>query len=506
MYADYEETIRSVANGKSPNSDVVGMDQLLGFMQTSGSTRGHIKLIPRTEADKASRDLIRRTLYSIQAKAGMHAERTVVVLHKTKIENTPSGLPRGGGTSFAFVDPRFRTLFEKQAVIPFEIHLLDCPHRVILYAILLAALLKREKVESIAANFANQILEMFSILEDHWQTIMDHLRSGPSLFDGLVDRKSLAILQPLVGTGRSDLAEAVATECKAGFTGIIPRLFPNCSAISCVTTGSLKPYAEKLKVLAGDIPLVSGAYVSTEAEIGVNTDPLQRKSVTPLYTLAPRNAVFEFLPVGGDTGEVANTATLDRVRVGGCYEVIVTARTGLFRYRLGDIVRVAGMEQATPVIEFLYRSGAVISLHSERMTERQLQDAFLHANSDCGMGIIEFVFDGDRSMPPSYVCYVEVKKETTASELVNFATALDRSLADENGYYRLKRSEGLLGCVKLLLVENGCFSRYAECMAERGADLSQFKLPHCIVSERHREHLQNACQASYESQAFADGA
>lgn len=46
----------------------------------------------------------------------------------------------------------------------------------------------------------------------------------------------------------------------------------------------------------------------------------------------------------------------DEVEIGQRYEVVITQISGLYRYRMGDIIRVIGFEgNKVPFIEFQYR-------------------------------------------------------------------------------------------------------------------------------------------------------
>ena len=70
------------------------------------------------------------------------------------------------------------------------------------------------------------------------------------------------------------------------------------------------------------------------------------------YVLVPRAMFFEFIPIELADSEIVFA---DQVEVGKSYEVIITTVSGLYRYRLGDVVKVVGFYNSTPLIEFLYR-------------------------------------------------------------------------------------------------------------------------------------------------------
>ena len=46
---------------------------------------------------------------------------------------------------------------------------------------------------------------------------------------------------------------------------------------------------------------------------------------------------------------------IDEVEIGQSYEVVLTTRGGLYRYRNGDVVEVVGFHEKCPVIQFKYR-------------------------------------------------------------------------------------------------------------------------------------------------------
>ena len=55
------------------------------------------------------------------------------------------------------------------------------------------------------------------------------------------------------------------------------------------------------------------------------------------------------------TEENPDTQFVDEVEVGKRYEVALTTNSGLYRYRMGDVVEVVGFHERCPVIAFKYR-------------------------------------------------------------------------------------------------------------------------------------------------------
>ena len=65
----------------------------------------------------------------------------------------------------------------------------------------------------------------------------------------------------------------------------------------------------------------------------------------------------------------------EEVAVGGLYELVVTTLSGLYRYRIGDVVRVVRFHSSCPVIEFRYRQGQILNMRSEKTTETMMYEA-----------------------------------------------------------------------------------------------------------------------------------
>lgn len=122
--------------------------------------------------------------------------------------------------------------------------------------------------------------------------------------------------------------------------GLIPKLWPNAKYVYSILTGSMQPYHKKLQHFAGDLPLVSADYGSTESWIGVNIDPSAApENVT--FAVIPTFSYYEFIPLhrynredschtlATDNGyKEEEPVPLSRVEAGQQYEIVLTTFTG----------------------------------------------------------------------------------------------------------------------------------------------------------------------------------
>ena len=112
------------------------------------------------------------------------------------------------------------------------------------------------------------------------------------------------------------------------------------------------------------MPIYSPLYAATEGLLGVNLDPSRGD-----YLLPPKAMFYEVIPVRSQASEskegssiaeaskegVIETKLLNELQEGNEYEVVVTTRCGLCRYRVGDVVKVTGFRGEAPLVEVLYR-------------------------------------------------------------------------------------------------------------------------------------------------------
>lgn len=196
---------------------------------------------------------------------------------------------------------------------------------------------------------------------------MHHVRIwilNPQVTDESVKDAVLKILKP-----DPKLAEFIETECsKESWQGIITRLWPNTKYIDVIVTGTMSQYIPTLDYYSNGLPLVCTMYASSECYFGINLNPLCKPSEVS-YTLIPNLAYFEFLPVHRSncaTNPISMPKSLSEkeqqelvdlvdVKLGQEYELVVTTYSGLYRYRVGDVLRVAGFKNKAPLFNFMCR-------------------------------------------------------------------------------------------------------------------------------------------------------
>ncbi|KAJ8556236.1 hypothetical protein K7X08_022994 [Anisodus acutangulus] len=108
----------------------------------------------------------------------------------------------------------------------------------------------------------------------------------------------------------------------------------------------MSQYIATLDYYNNNFPLVSPMYTSSECPFGINLNPL-----------------FD-------------------VKIGQEYKVIVTTYAGLYRYRVGDVLRVSGYRNKAPQFNFIHLENVILSIDTNKTDEFEVQNAVKNATSN----------------------------------------------------------------------------------------------------------------------------
>ncbi|XP_075702092.1 GH3 domain-containing protein isoform X2 [Rhinoderma darwinii] len=235
----------------------------------------------------------------------------------------------------------------------------------ILYTQLLFSL-RDPDLRILEANFFWLIRHVFSILEDCWESLVTDIQKGRLSSELKVSLETRKQIEDVLVPDATRAAE-LRSQFQEGFHGIAKKVWPKLQVILAVESGGSDLDRQILKdgVCQG-IPVYSPIYCAAEGLFGVNLWPMDD---VPQYVLCPQSVFFEFIPV--DISELERPATLciQDVTADKAYELIITNRDGLYRYRLGDVVQVTGFNNQSPIVKFLYRKSQTLNVRGEHISE-----------------------------------------------------------------------------------------------------------------------------------------
>ena len=138
-------------------------------------------------------------------------------------------------------------------------------------------------------------------------------------------------------------------------------IWPKLKLISCWDSSHSREQAEFLRQRFPGVMVQGKGLLATEAPM---TIPLiAAKGFVPLLN----EVFFEF---EHDSGQIYK---LHEIKQGEEYTLIISQKGGLYRYRIGDRIRVSHFYQKTPCLEFLGRDRSISDLVGEKLSETFVQ-------------------------------------------------------------------------------------------------------------------------------------
>ncbi|KAF8109406.1 hypothetical protein N665_0096s0019 [Sinapis alba] len=514
-YEDYRSYIDRIADGESSN--LICDRPISLFLASTGTSGGFPKLIPLTAEDMEQRILFASLYAPLVFKhiGGLTEGKSLMFYFVTRESETASGLI-----------VRFMLTCVLKSVNPTNIFLWDrvqiSPHEIstcvdtaqAMYCQLLCGLVQRENVARLGAPFASSFLKVINFLEDHWSELCSNIRTG-RVSDWITNTQCVSGVAKFLTAPNPDLASLIEQECsKTSWEGIVRRLWPKAKCIEAVVTGSMVQYIPLLEFYGGGLPLISSWYGSSECFIGINVNPLS-KPCDVSYTIVPSMAYFEFLEVEKDHQETDHNPTnnpvvvdLADVKIGHDYELIITTFSGLYRYRLGDVLRVTGFYNNAPQFYFVGRQKVVLSIDIDKTYEEDLHKAVTNAThllEPHDLMLIDFTSRVDSSsFPGHYVIYWELgrklkdaKVEPQRDVLEECCFTIEKSL--NSVYRKLRKNDGTIGPLEIKVVRRGAFDELMTLFLSRGSSVSQYKTPRSVSSEEAFKILEEAVVSEFLS-------
>lgn len=250
-------------------------------------------------------------------------------------------------------------------------------------------------------------------------------------------------------------------------------VWSNLSLLSCWKGGPLSFYLDRLPHHYGSLPVRDFGYMASE---GRGTIPLHHAGAGG--PLAVSCHFFEFVEENDMDSPNPKFLTVDQLEIGGRYYIHFTTAAGLYRYNIHDLVEVVGMEESTPVIQFVQKGLGISSITGEKLTEEQVQVALRYAVRQTNLTDLEhFTFAVHMGYPPNYVCFVEMKRDVPSSVADEFLRVFEQSLQLQNIEYKDKRTSHRLGAPTLAFLPPGTFTKLRQVRVAQGAPEAQVKIP-----------------------------
>lgn len=438
-YSDYEDAIRRMYAGKT---NVLTAYPVYCFVITSGSV-GKPKRIPLTrEGLRPFERIYGNVMNQIGGRSGKHIHLSVFPID-----------PNGRGREMMLSSAAYQYICEKKLLDPEcyvggKEYLFSKETENSVYIKLWCAL-GEENLLSIQSIFLYDVLLFFAYLREHGMEMLEAMETGiiPSEIRLAKERKKqlLTVFRP-----SKERIQFLKQEFRHGWEAIAPRIWKQLRMISGIGGSFFCSREKLLRQYTGSVSWQYFLYGSSEC-LTAYAEGLEN----PYYTLMPESGFYEFLDQ--DTGKVY---TMQEVKENQQYELLITNRSGLYRYRQGDLVRIKGFRHGVPVLEILGRIHQVLNVAGEKMSASLLEAAVLRFSEEQGMICNDYaVAVRDSGFPMGYLIYIEPEKGPMRESVNEMCHTFDRVLREVNSDYDDLRNLEKLAMPQVICLRKGELER-----------------------------------------------
>jgi hypothetical protein len=434
------------------------------FAMTSGTT-GEPKRIPVTDL------LLKRYregwhvwgVNALDDHIDAFGARLLQIASRMDEETTPSGIPAGamsGLTAHAQ-----RRLVRRLYVMPPDAARAATTADKYYLACRLG--LQHNRIMPLTAN-PSTLLGLARAMDDRKEALLRDLADGtlcPDLALDPADRRRIAAgLRPM-------RRRAARLEDAIRRTGhLFPKEAWELPLIGTWKGGTLGLYLREIPAYWGDAPVRDIGLLASEGRFSV---PLATNGSAGVLEVA--GTFYEFVPEEEISRPNPTALLAHEVEEGRRYYIILTTPSGLFRYNIGDVVRVVGRVGQAPVIEFLNKGQHTSNLTGEKLTEHQVTTAVNATVAALGLTVRNYAVCPTWEAIPYYSLLVE-EGDVPAGLAPALATAVDAALQGLNIEYETKRASCRLAPLRVKMLPRGTWDRYdqAAVQARRGR-VEQYK-------------------------------
>ncbi len=326
------------------------------------------------------------------------------------------------------------------------------------------------------ATFVSYLLEIMRYIEDNKAKLINDIRTGTidaSIEMPEASRASLLKKLKPMPERADELQKIFDTKSDVP---LMKRIWPKMQFIICVGGAGFSIYTQKLKerYCGNDMDFV---FLGLSASEGMFSVPYELNNTDAVFV--PDSVFMEFIPAdeGADTDKCY---LLHELEVGKKYEIVVTTRGGLFRYKMKDTVLITGRFNDTPTMEFVNRSGFAVSMFGEKTSDLALQSTVVNAAKEIGIDVYDYaVYPDADAVPAKYVMLLELRGYD-GSQNEQIRAELQKQLGIANPSMAAKFKDGICGPLELKILQPETFLLYRDLMIMKGTAAAQLKPVHVL--------------------------
>ena len=218
---------------------------------------------------------------------------------------------------------------------------------------------------------------------------------------------------------------------------------------------SFRPYKNQYNQIFSSNPIhYYEIYNASEGFFAIQ----DRNDSDDLLLMLDYGIFYEFIPVGENQDSIID---IQDVKLFVEYELVITTNGGLWRYRIGDVVRFTSLYPFR--IQITGRTKHFINAFGEEVVIENTDRAIEEASVQTGVKIVDY------TVAPIYMCnnnsrgshqwLIEFKDAPT--NLITFGKMLDKKLRELNSDYDAKRHKNItMTSPKISVAQKGLFDKW----------------------------------------------
>ena len=257
---------------------------------------------------------------------------------------------------------------------------------------------------------------------------------------------------------------------KAGGATNIHQLWPNLEVFFHGGI-SFDPYREQYRAITGPHKMHFGETYNASEGFFASQSSAESNAMLLLLDVG---VFYEFIPIQQVDSPNPITFPVWELEQGATYEMVISSCNGLWRYRIGDTVRV---ESTSPLkIRIVGRTRSFINAFGEELMVHNANAAITAACQATGAQIADYTAAPVFTTETSKGCHEWLVEFTVQPDsLQHFAQVLDSTLKQENSDYEAKRYNDIfLAPPRITVAKPNLFDNWLEMTGKRGG---QRKVP-----------------------------
>ncbi|HAS83920.1 MAG TPA: RimK family alpha-L-glutamate ligase [Verrucomicrobia bacterium] len=427
------------------------------FISTSGTT-GKNKLLPESADGHLAKALVSR----IRTALLMHALPKdidgyfIPFSNVSVMDATASGIPvdYASGSTLGSIPDALR----RRMAIPMEVLQVHDPatqnYLVMRFA------LAQPLVRLLIANNPRRMTALMEQADSQRDSLISDMEAGTLTADLKLDADLRTRLANQLTPNPARASELRAMLAARG--RLDPRdYWPKLGYISCWLGGSVGRYLEGLKAWLPDgMMFMDCGYGASEGKFNIPSTP-----GTSAGPLAVFGYFLEFIPESGGDPLLAH-----ELKDGTEYRLVVTSYSGLYRYDLHDIVRVAGFTRQNPNILFVSKTSEYVNIGSEKLSGTVLSDLISGTLAAKGLGWMHFCVVENLEHSRYDYC---IEPEGGKVPDVEWLVEMEQALMEQSEFYRILRNQCVIRSPRLFVMKRG----WLENLYHAAGGHNQVKLP-----------------------------